>query len=178
MAFVDRLSDPQINKWFALFIEGIPRVLTSMEMPTAFYSGGRSEIVALDVSGGISPPAQTLNRKAGVATPTSMSFRIGPDDKDGTLRKLFAVNLASRAQTHTISTLDWTDTAELGVLDWRNASDMTSSRIIDFIDHGFPTDTFGVTNSAASQSSNSGFDGTAPAFPKSLVVGTMPVPKT
>ena len=117
MAFVDRLSDPQINKWFALFIEGIPRVLTSMEMPTAFYSGGRSEIVALDVSGGISPPAQTLNRKAGVATPTSMSFRIGPDDKDGTLRKLFAVNLASRAQTHTISTLDWTDTAELGVLD-------------------------------------------------------------
>jgi len=117
MAFVDRLSDPQVNKWFALFIEGIPQVFTSQELPPTFYTGGRSEIIALDVSGGINPPAQTLNRKAGVATPTSMSFRIGPDDKDGTLRKLFATRNADATVSALTTTLEWNEANTMDVGD-------------------------------------------------------------
>jgi len=128
MAFVDRLTDPQVSKWFALFVEGVPQVFTSQVMPSVFYTGGRSEIVALDVSGGISPPAQMLNRKAGAASPTQMTFRIGPDDKSGTLRSLFATRLATAARTRITQTLDWTTgAAGVGKLYVADNSDFPAS---------------------------------------------------
>lgn len=113
MSWDERLSDPALNLYYFLMIEGIPQIPTSMTLPAAWFTGGYTQLAGmLDVSGGISIPAQALNRKAGASTPAQMVFRIGPDDLAGTLRKLFATRKSTALGAKgaiLAATLDWTE---------------------------------------------------------------------
>jgi len=109
VSFATQLADPSGHLKFYAFIEGIPGVPTDAELPSAWFTGGRTQLTsALDVSRGIMPPAQKLHRKSGAASPTTMSLYLGPDDATGTLRSLFATELSSGNRNTLTATLDWT----------------------------------------------------------------------
>ena len=116
MAWADRLTDENLHAYYWLKIEGIPQVFTSMALPSGWFTGGRSQVSLLDVSGGLAIPVHKLNRKAGAQQPTNLSLRIGPDDATGTLRNLFAIQKASGNQTVLTSTLDWTEVVAANVV--------------------------------------------------------------
>ena len=108
MAFVDRLSDATTHHWYMLLVEGIPQILTSLALPPAMIPAGRSQVLALDVSGGVVIPGQRIDRKSGGAQPTTMEFSLGPDDAIGTLRRLFARQLTGTLKARLTATLGWT----------------------------------------------------------------------
>jgi len=111
MAWRDRLADPSITTYYWIKVSGIPQRLTTFALPAAWYTGGTSEIVALDLDRGFRPPAQILDRKTGGVSPSSLTLRIGPDDLSGTLRRLFATRLSSGWTAVLTSTLGWTEGA-------------------------------------------------------------------
>jgi hypothetical protein len=128
MAWLDRLTDPaNTSLWYLLF-EGHPAVVSSRPLPPSWITGGRTELPYLDLTEGVRPSLQQLNRKAGAVNSNTLRFQIGPDTLAGTIRQAFATELSTGAISRLIVTLDWTEgTAAAGKIYIADNTDFPAS---------------------------------------------------
>lgn len=102
-------NDPAVQTAYYLHIAGIRETPTTIPFPGGFFPA-----VSIEMPGLLDPtnlkdiPAQALNRKSGAASPTTLSFRLGPDTLAGQLRKLFATRLATMNEALLTVTANWT----------------------------------------------------------------------
>jgi len=94
VSVLGRLDDPLLNWYAYLTISGTPYVISSQALPAGWLAVPYVNLPVLDVSRGISTDQPSLDRKAGVATPRSMTLRIGPKQAP-VLRKYLSPEAAS-----------------------------------------------------------------------------------
>ena len=83
MTWEQRLVEPQTTEYLLALIDGAPFVISSMDLDPTFAPAGYAVFASLDLSEGVTDAGQQLNRKGGIASPTTLSLRFdSPETED------------------------------------------------------------------------------------------------